>query len=72
MDNIEHFCNKAYRIIKKGWKYGAGAGLLKRGGGVALFLLNFLKLYHFYVQKLLYPLQNCVMHLKKNYFFLPT
>ena len=47
-----------------------------RGGGLALFLFNFLEVYHFYFHvqklKLLYSLQNCVTHLKKNYFFLPT
>ena len=39
--------------------------------GLALFLLNVFKVYYFYIQKLLYPLQNCVMHFKKNYFFMP-
>ena len=43
------------------------------GGGVgvelALFLFNFFKVYNFYIWKLLYPLQKCVMHLKKNFFF---
>ena len=35
------------------------------GGGQALFLFNFFKakVYH-----LLYPLQNCAMHLKKKFF----
>ena len=47
---------------------GGGEG---GGGGLALFLLNFFKVYCFYIYKLLYPLQNCVMHLKKNNFFLP-
>ena len=33
--------------MKRGWKYGAGASLLKKrgGGGLALFL----KVYHFYI-----------------------
>ena len=31
--------------LKKGWKYGAGAGLLKRRGLVLLF--SFFKVYHF-------------------------
>ena len=48
-------------------KGGGGGGR----GGLALFLLNFFKVYCFYIYKLLYPLQNCVMHLKKNNFFLP-
>ena len=48
-----------------GWKYGAWAGLLKKGE-LALFLFNFFKVYHFYIQKLLYYLQNCAMHLKKK------
>ena len=39
---------------KREWKYGAGAGLLKRGGGggmvgLALFLFSFFKVYHFYI-----------------------
>ena len=54
---------------KRGWKYGAGSGLLKRG--LALFLFNFFKVYHFHISRLLCPLPNCVIHLKKNYFFLP-
>ena len=33
--------------FKKEWKYGAGAGLFKRGG-LAIFLFNFFKVYHFY------------------------
>ena len=56
------------KIKKRGWKYGAGAGPLKRGR-LTLFLFNFFKVYYVYIYKLLYPLQNCVMHLKKNYFF---
>ena len=50
-----------------------GQVFLKGGGEgeLALFLLNFFKVHHFYIQKLLYPLQNCIMHLKKNCFFLP-
>ena len=32
------------------------------GGGLVLFLFNFFKVYHFYIQELLYPLKNCVMH----------
>ena len=45
-----------------------GGGLnvfLKERGWLTLFLLNFFKVHHVYIQKLLYPLQNCVMH----YFF---
>ena len=38
-----------------------------KGKRLALFLFNLFKVYHFYMQKLLYPLQNCVMHLK-NFF----
>ena len=36
------------------------------GGGLTLFLFNLFMVYHFYSYKLLYPLQNCVMHLKKE------
>ena len=39
-------------------------------GGLTLFLFNFVKVYHFYIQKLLYPLQNYAMHLKKKICFL--
>ena len=47
-----------------------GQAFLKRGG-LTLFLFHFFKVYHFYIQTLLYPLQNCVvLHLKKNFFFL--
>ena len=38
-------------------------------GELTLFLFHFFKVYYFYIQKLLYPLQNCVMHLKKKSFF---
>ena len=36
-------------IKKRGWKYCPGAGLLKRGGELALFLFNFCKIYHFHI-----------------------
>ena len=39
------------------------------GGGMALFVFNFFKVYQFYMQKLLYPLENCVMYLRKKVFF---
>ena len=49
-----------------------GKIFLKFGGReLTLFLFNFFKVYHSCIEKLLYPLQNCVMHLKKNYFFVP-
>ena len=44
-----------------------GGSLLKRGE-LALLLFNFFKVYNFYILKLFYSLQNCVKHLKKNYF----
>ena len=60
-----------WKIRKRGWKYRAWAGSLKkRVGRLTLFLFNFFNVYHFYIQKLLYPLQNFVIHLKKIYFFL--
>ena len=37
------------KIKKSGWKYGAGAVVPKMGGGLALFLFNFFKVYHFYI-----------------------
>ena len=45
-----------------------GKVLLKKGGKLTLFVFNFFKVYHFYILKLLYPLQNCGM--QKKYFFL--
>ena len=39
-----------------------GQVFLNRGADTfPLFLFNFFKVYHFYIHKLLYPLQNCVM-----------
>ena len=53
-----------YNKIKKGGSMVQGQLFLKgvpwEGG--ALFLFNFYKDYHFHIQELLYPLQNCVMH----------
>ena len=40
-----------------------------KGGGLTLFLFNFFKVYHFYIQKLFYPLQNCYAFRKKIIFF---
>ena len=63
--------------FKKGWKYGARAGLLKTGGGgVTPFLYNFFKVYHFYIFKhfetfLHFYFTLCkIVVCKKNYFFL--
>ena len=38
-----------WKILKRGLKYGSGAGLLKRGRGLALFVFNFFKVYHLYM-----------------------
>ena len=58
-----------FEKLKKRWKYHAGADLLERRG-LALFSFTFFKFYNFYIKKLLYPLQSCVMLLnKKNFFF---
>ena len=35
--------------LKKGWKYGPGVGLLKRGEGLTLFLFHYFKVYHFHI-----------------------
>ena len=91
------------KLKKRGWKYEAGAGLLKRAGGhfssliFSRFIIFTFRNYftnlqsHYQLQdaayisskhlvhpapdddfvKLLHSLQNCIMHLKKNYFFLP-
>ena len=61
-----------WQIKKRGWKYCSGSGLLKRRRGLALFVFNFFQVYHFYMLKLLYSLQNCVMPLKKKVFFSAT
>ena len=37
-----------WKIKKRGWKYGAGVGLLRRKG-LPLFLFNFFKVYQFYI-----------------------
>ena len=64
---------KSEKLKKRGGSMVQGRVFLKGGGGggVTLFLFNFFKGFHFYINKLVYPLQNCVIHLKKTYFFLP-
>ena len=54
--------------FKKGWKYGAGAGLLKRGGGWHLSYLIFSRfiIFTFWNYFILCKIVVC----KKNYFFL--
>ena len=39
-----------------------GQVFLKGREELTLFLFHSFKVYHFYIQKLLFPLQNCVMH----------
>ena len=60
------------KLKKGGESMVQGKVLLKKKGGgkLTLFVFNSFKVYHFYILKLLYPLGNCVMHLKENYFFL--
>ena len=49
-----------------------GQVLLKGGGReLALFLFNFFQGLSFLHLKIIYPLQNCIMYLKKKCFFLP-
>ena len=38
-------------------------------GGASTFPIKFFQIYHFYIQKLLYPLQNCAMHFEEKKFF---
>ena len=45
-------------------------GFLKEGG-LALFLSNFFRVYHFYIQKLFLTFQNCAMLMKKDFFLPP-
>ena len=45
---------------------GVGAG----GADTLIFLFNFFNVYHFFYLEIALPFANCVMHLKKNYFFL--
>ena len=64
------------KITKKGWKYGAGAGLhvcvwgVRGEGGCNLTYLVFHQGLSILCLEITLPLQNCVMHLKKYYFFL--
>ena len=55
--------------LKKRWKYVAGAGQLKKGAGI--FPIRFFQVLSFLQEKLFYFLQNCVIHLKTNFFFPP-
>ena len=57
--------------LKKGGGSMVQGQVFLKGGGQHFSYLIFSKVYHFCIQKLLYSLQNCVVHLKKNYFFLP-
>ena len=45
-----------------------GQVFLKGGGGLALFIFNFFKVYHFYIYKLFYPLQNYYAFEEKLFF----
>ena len=63
---------RCYKGVYGYEKLKKGGGSMMQGqvvlkGRLALLLFDF-KVYHFYMQKLLYPLQNCAMHLKKKYF----
>ena len=52
------------------WRGGSmvqGQVFLKKGG-LALLQFDFFKVYHLHIQKLLYSLQNYVIHLKKKNF----
>ena len=60
---------KIWNIKKGGWKYGAGVSLLKRGARHFSYLI-FSRFIIFKFRNYPCPLQNCVMHLKKNDFFL--
>ena len=52
-------------------KYDAGARLLKsEGGGADTFPIEFFQGLSFLHLEITLPLQNCVMHFKKKYFFL--
>ena len=68
------------KTTKKGWKYGAGAGVhmcvcvwrggVRGEGGCNLTYLVFHQGLSILCLEITLPLQNCVMHLKKYYFFL--
>ena len=53
---------------KKSESMVQGQVFLKGGGGLALFIFNFFKVYHFYIYKLFYPLQNCYAFEEKLFF----
>ena len=52
------------------WQNVAGASFLNREAGT--FLFDVFKVSYFYIWKLFYSLQVCVIHLKKNIFFSVT
>ena len=52
-------------FLKEGGKEGGGLALSKVFSKAIFLSLSFL---HVYMYNLLYPLQNCVMHLKKKVF----
>ena len=54
--------------LKKGSGSMVQGQVIVKEGGLAFSQFNFFKVYHFYILKLLYSLQNCVIHLKKNIF----
>ena len=55
------------KILKRGGSMVEGQVFLKKGG-LALLQFDFFKVYHLHIQKLLYSLQNYVIHLKKKNF----
>ena len=60
------------KINTSGWKYGAGVGVLIKGRvGWHFSYLIFSRFIIFTFRYYFTFLQNCFMHLKKNYFFLP-
>ena len=54
------------KIKRRGWKYGARAGLLIMGE-LALLLFNFFKVYHFYILKLFYSLKKIIFFCQHNF-----
>ena len=60
------------KLKKGGGSMVQGQVFLKERGGLSLFLFNFFKVYHFYIQKLFDSLQNCVNTFEKKLYFSAT
>ena len=67
--NFKYLPQGSEKLRKGGESMVQGQVFLK--GGAGTFPINLFQGLSFLHSQIIYPLQNCVMHLKKNYFFLP-